>query len=156
MDLALLDARVLTVDRAGRRAEAIAVQDGRIAAIGASPEIERLAGPETRVLRLGGRAVVPGFVDPHTHFSMTTLEPVAVDCGSPPHESVQNIVAAVAAMATSVPAGRWIRGWDVRPRLLREGATARQVLQETAPARGPGVRCTGSHRADPSTVRTQP
>lgn len=46
---------------------ALAVRDGKIVAVGSEAEIRPLAGPQTQVIDAGGRAVIPGFVDPHTH-----------------------------------------------------------------------------------------
>jgi imidazolonepropionase len=46
---------------------ALAVQQGKIVAVGTEAEIRQLAGPATQVVDAGGRAVIPGFVDPHTH-----------------------------------------------------------------------------------------
>jgi predicted amidohydrolase YtcJ len=48
-------------------AQALAVRDGRIAAIGASGEIRSLAGPATRTIDLGGRTLIPGLIDSHIH-----------------------------------------------------------------------------------------
>lgn len=47
---------------------AMAISDGRIQAVGSNREVERLAGPSTERIELGGRLVVPGFIDSHTHF----------------------------------------------------------------------------------------
>lgn len=46
---------------------ALAIQAGKIVAVGSEAEIRQMAGPETQVIDAGGRAVIPGFVDPHTH-----------------------------------------------------------------------------------------
>jgi predicted amidohydrolase YtcJ len=61
----LLNAKVIRYDAAP--AEAVAVRDGRIAAIGSSADIQRLAGPQTRVIDVGGRTVIPGLIDSHIH-----------------------------------------------------------------------------------------
>jgi predicted amidohydrolase YtcJ len=134
VDLVLLDANVITMDAATPRAEALAVSGGRIVAVGATAAIERLAGPETRVVRLPGRTIIPGFVEPHAHLSLAVLEPLAVDCGSPPHGSVQEVLAAIQATAAHTVPGRWIRGWGLRPRVLAEGrAPTRRELDDVAP-----------------------
>jgi predicted amidohydrolase YtcJ len=64
-DLLLLHGDVWTMDPARPRAAAIAVEDGAIVALG--DDLRALAGPETRVVDLGGRVVLPGFVDAHLH-----------------------------------------------------------------------------------------
>ena len=62
-NLVLVNAKVLTVDPQFTIAEAVAVRDGRILAVGTNAEIRRLVGPETRVIDAAGKSVVPGFID---------------------------------------------------------------------------------------------
>ena len=64
-DTVLLDGKIVQYDAAP--AEALAVRDGRIAAIGRSADIRALAGPATRVIDLSGRTVIPGLIDSHIH-----------------------------------------------------------------------------------------
>ena len=66
-DLLITGASVRTLDPAGTVAEALAVTDGRIAAVGATATLHRLIGPRTRVLELHGETVLPGFHDAHVH-----------------------------------------------------------------------------------------
>lgn len=61
-DLVLHGGQVLTVDRDFTVAEAIAVRDGRVLAVGTSREVRALVGPQTRVIDLAGKTVVPGFI----------------------------------------------------------------------------------------------
>ena len=103
MDLVLLGGRILTMDGASRRAEALAVSGGKIVAVGANAEIAQMAGDATRVVRLNGRAVTPGFIDPHNHFSMTTFEPVSADLRTPPLATKRDALDAIAATAASTP-----------------------------------------------------
>jgi len=64
-DTVLLNGKIVQYDAAP--AEALAVRDGRIAAIGRSADIRALAGPATRVIDLSGRTVIPGLIDSHIH-----------------------------------------------------------------------------------------
>lgn len=65
-DLVLVDGEILTMG-APATVEALAVSDGRVRAVGTSEEIRRLAGPDTRVVELNGRTVIPGLTDNHYH-----------------------------------------------------------------------------------------
>lgn len=67
-DLVVTNAKVWTVDRAKPEAEAIAVWRGRVLAVGTAAEVKPLIGPDTKVIDLGGRRVVPGFYDSHAHW----------------------------------------------------------------------------------------
>jgi predicted amidohydrolase YtcJ len=62
-NLVILNGKVLTVDAQFTVAEAVAMRDGRILAVGTNADIKRLVGPQTRVVDAAGRSVVPGFVD---------------------------------------------------------------------------------------------
>lgn len=64
-DTILLNGKIVVYD--AEPAQALAVRDGRITALGRSAEIGALAGPSTRVIDLGGRTVIPGLIDSHIH-----------------------------------------------------------------------------------------
>ncbi|MGH9386587.1 MAG: amidohydrolase [Vicinamibacterales bacterium] len=61
--LVLYNGKILTVDAQFTIAEAVAVRDGRVLAVGSSADIRRLIGPATRAIDLAGKSVVPGFID---------------------------------------------------------------------------------------------
>ena len=134
MDLVLVGANVLTQDSRSSRAEALAVRDGKIAAVGSNAELAALVSESTKLVHLAGRTVVPGFIDPHNHFSINTLEPVAVDCSVPPHNSINGIKDCIAAAAKDLPRGRWLRGWGLRSAALSDQrAITRRELDEVVP-----------------------
>ena len=66
-DLVLTGGVIHTFDTARSRAEAIAIRDGRIVAVGTTADVQRLAGPGTRTVDLAGRLVLPAFHDAHVH-----------------------------------------------------------------------------------------
>src|SRR5690349_11940324 len=66
-ELIVTNARVHTVDDAHPLAQAFAVRDGRVAFVGDVAGALALKGPDTRVLDLGGKTVIPGMVDAHGH-----------------------------------------------------------------------------------------
>ncbi len=73
-DLILTNARVLTQDRAQPEAEAVALADGRIMAVGTQAEVAARAGHETRMIDAAGRTVLPGFVESHLHLALGGAE----------------------------------------------------------------------------------
>ena len=66
-DLIVYNAKIYTMDSRLSRAEAMAVRNTRIVALGTNSEIRDLAGPKTEILDAQGRAVLPGLIDSHTH-----------------------------------------------------------------------------------------
>jgi len=66
-DVVLRGGKVVTMDRHRSTAQAVAVRDGRIVFVGSDAEASRRIGPATRVIELGGRMLMPGFIDAHLH-----------------------------------------------------------------------------------------
>ena len=133
MDLVLLGGNVLTMDGKDSRTEAVAVNGGKLEVVGSNAEVSRLVGPDTEVVHLAGRTVIPGFVDPHNHFSLTTFQPVSVNCSVPPHNSLQGVLESLAAAAKDTPRGRWIWGWGFRSRGKESLQINRWELDEVSP-----------------------
>lgn len=112
-DLLLLNGRIYTVDTARPRAEALAVREGKLLAVGSNREVSRLAGSKTRRIDLKGAFVMPGLVDGHVHPVTGGLKTL-YECNFPFTSGPEEIKAAVTSCAGRMPAGTWIRGgqWD--------------------------------------------
>jgi predicted amidohydrolase YtcJ len=67
-DTLLVNGKIVTVDDRFSIAEALAIKNERIIAVGSTAEIEKLKGAATRVVDVGGRTVIPGLIDNHAHF----------------------------------------------------------------------------------------
>ena len=67
-DTILVNGKIVTVDDRFTIAEALAVRGGRIVAVGATADIDKLKGPQTRVIDLARRTVIPGLIDNHAHW----------------------------------------------------------------------------------------
>ena len=92
-------------------AEALAIRNGIIVAVGSAEEIERLIGKDTRVVQLGGATVLPGLVESHGHLHELGEKNAEVDLTGVATESdIANRLTA----SLEEPAGTWIlgRGWD--------------------------------------------
>lgn len=116
-DLLFVNGRVITVDPADTVAEALAVRDGVIVAVGADADVRAHAGPDTRVVDLGGGTLLPGINDSHIHaISLGTLTPpLTLDVAYPSVRSIADVVDLVRAAAGARQPGEWITGsgWDV-------------------------------------------
>lgn len=105
---ALVNARILTMEPARPRAEAVLVEHGRISRIGTTREV-REAAPRAVVFDAAGRTVVPGLIDGHAHFEMTCLALThCLSCPTPPYRSLAEIARALRLRARQTPPGRWI------------------------------------------------
>ena len=114
-DRVLINGNILTVDAKDSVAEAVAIRDGRIMAVGTTTEIEALAGPGTDRIDLNGLTATPGLLDSHVHFSYGGLIKLTqADLSFPQVKNIEDVRQIVAVrQATAVP-GEWIlgRGWD--------------------------------------------
>ncbi|MEU7823066.1 amidohydrolase [Catellatospora sp. NPDC049133] len=92
-----------------RRAEAVAVRNGRIAAIGGDRDLRHLCGRRTAVMDAQGGTILPGINDSHVHLASwgLTFPPLSVEVAAP---TIAALVAKVAAAAAAIPSGSWIRG----------------------------------------------
>lgn len=75
---------ILTIDDTRPEVEAVAVKDGRIVAVGSGAEILPTRGPDTEVIDLGGRTLLPGFVDSHGHALAIGLQAASANLLPPP------------------------------------------------------------------------
>jgi predicted amidohydrolase YtcJ len=111
-DLVIVHGHVWTVDPENSRAEAVAVHDDRIVAVGSDREIAKWIGPATKRIDAQGKSVLPGFIDAHVHFSSGGGEVSSVqlrDANTP-----QEFARRIGEQAAKLPAGEWMLGgtWD--------------------------------------------
>ncbi|MGA8764782.1 MAG: amidohydrolase [Candidatus Sulfotelmatobacter sp.] len=94
------------------RVEAIAVQGDRILAVGKNADIEKLKGPQTQVIDLGGHFVMPGFNDAHLHLADAGLQKLNVDLTGV--KTLDELRERLLAKVETAKPGEWILGggWD--------------------------------------------
>lgn len=105
-DLILEGGQVLTMVPGAAPAQAVALSGDRVLAVGSNAEVARTRGPETRVIDLEGRTLVPGLIDAHAHMEregLKTLRPSLAHA-----RSIADVLAVVAAEAARKPPGSWI------------------------------------------------
>ena len=110
--LVITDARVWTGDENQPWAEAVAVNDDLIVAVGSNDDISSYVGDETRVVSVSGSMLTPGFIDTHVHFldGATTLSSVQLRDADSPEEFSRRI----GEFAGTLEPGEWVLGgtWD--------------------------------------------
>jgi predicted amidohydrolase YtcJ len=123
---------VLTMN--GVRGDAIAIRDGRVLAVGRSDQIAAHRGTSTAIVELDGRAVLPGFVEPHVHLIFTAItENLCVDTSPIAAPTKQAALAALHEACERAPRGEWVLGFGFDPSRLfpdHPGLTADEL--ETA------------------------
>jgi predicted amidohydrolase YtcJ len=107
-DLILKNGKVITVDNRNTIASAVAVQGNRIVAVG---DVSGWEGQGTRIIDLRGRALLPGFIDAHSHVEgMADTEAHFVNIQVPPLKDAGAIIQVLKRAQASKPPGAWIIG----------------------------------------------
>ncbi|MGH9862912.1 MAG: amidohydrolase [Candidatus Acidiferrales bacterium] len=111
-DLVVRNANIVTMDGAQRIAQALAVRDGKVVAVGSNEEVAACAGQNTETLDLGGKTVLPGLIDVHTHALDWGKNIVRneLDLTYPNVQSVADVVRLVRERAAARGAGAWVTG----------------------------------------------
>ncbi len=115
-DLVIKNGKVITVDKDFSIKEAIAVDGGKIVAVGSNDHIQKFITSNTKVLDLKGKTILPGINESHMHvpFFGATRPPLAIDLTYPAVQSIPQMVEALRQRVAETPPGEWIRGfgWD--------------------------------------------
>jgi predicted amidohydrolase YtcJ len=131
-DYLFVNGHVATQDPQNPTAEAVAVARGRILALGATERMRLLAGPETDLVDLEGRLVLPGFIDTHIHFCEWALkrQGIALDDLT----CLEDLLERVGQAASQRPSGQWImgQGWN-ETEWAAPLMPTRQTLDRAAP-----------------------
>jgi hypothetical protein len=137
-DLVLRDAVIATLDPLQPQAQAVAIGNGRILALGGDEAIARYAGPTTKVLDLHGAFVAPGFIEGHGHLLQTGQSLIDLNVGTAPNWDA--IVAQVRAAVARAKPGEWIVGegwqqtkWDSPPQPNIDGVPLPASLDAVSP-----------------------
>ena len=131
-DTILLSRRMHTMAARRPSAQALAVREGRIVAVGTKAEVMGLKGSATQVIDLGDLTVLPGFVDPHMHSNFCGLRPW-LDVGPFTTKDMQEARSKIAQAAASVRPGQWVQGKMLDPSLMPGKPLTRRDLDQLAP-----------------------
>ncbi|MFW6074491.1 MAG: amidohydrolase, partial [Chloroflexota bacterium] len=133
MDLVLYNGTVLTMNPEMPRAGAVAVRNGRIAAVGTDDELADLRRNAKRTINLDGATLMPGFIDAHTHFVSGGMTLSRVRLGD--IYTMAEWQEAVVTQVRQTPKGQWIvgRGWDDTKRTDNPVLPTKEELDAVAP-----------------------
>jgi len=140
-DLILHHGKIVTVDGAFSIREAIATQGGRIVAVGSNADVLKLKGPESQLVDLGGKTVVPGLIDSHTH--PTGASNTEFDHEIPAMETIADVLAYIRGRVARVKPGDWINLDQVFITRLRESRYPTLAELDAAAPQNPVLYRTG-------------
>jgi len=125
-DIIFLGNNIVTVDADNPAARAVAVKGPRILAVGTEAEVLLHKGASTRIVKLGDRALVPGFIDAHGHMPFAGTLVNMANLSSPPVGPVNNIDDVIQHLQAHIrerriPRGEWVYGYGYDDSLITEG-----------------------------------
>lgn len=140
-DLVLHNGKIVTVDGEFSLAQAMAVQDGRIVAVGGNDDVLRLKGSDTETIDLEGRMVLPGWIDSHVHPCGAAM--TEFDHPIPQMDSIADVLDYFRARADVLDDGEWIVLQQVFITRLREQRYPTRAELDQAAPKNPAVFRTG-------------
>ena len=118
-DTIFLGGPIVTVNPANEEVQALAVQDGKIVAVGTENDVKaKWLDPNTKVIDLQGKTLMPGFVEPHVHIVLTSMvEGLWMDLSNftLPYDTVETISQRLKDQIKKLPPGAWLAGFGVDP-----------------------------------------
>jgi len=145
-DLILYNGNFFTVDDLQPSAQAVTISNGRFFAVGSNSEVLNLAAAGVKKIDLGGKTVLPGFIDAHCHPSSAGVDMVvAVNCDLP---SIAAIQAALRERAAKTKPGDWVYGSKYDD---TKGAEGRMLTRADLDAAVPDLPLAVMHRGGHTT-----
>ncbi len=129
-----INGRVLTMDPRGSIASAFGILGDRFCAVGSDEDLLKQADRDAEVVDLGGRTVVPGFIESHSHLSLYAMTLLQADCKTPPNRSIEDVKSRLGERARGLKPGQWFKGWGYDNTLIEEKRhLTRKDLDEAVP-----------------------
>ena len=109
-DLVIVNANIITMNPKKPRATALAAKSYKLLAVGSDADVMDLIPHSKRVMDLGGKTVIPGFVDAHTHLTSSGIRSFQIDLRSV--GSVEEAISLMKESSSEYDPGEWIIGWN--------------------------------------------
>jgi predicted amidohydrolase YtcJ len=137
-DLVLRNGKIVTLDNAAPEVQAVAITNGKIVARGTNAQMASQITAQTKVIDLGGKLAIPGFIEGHGHFTGLGLSKMVLNLRDV--RDWNQIVAMVAAAAREAKPGEWIQGrgwhqekWATKPSPDVHGFPIHDELSKVSP-----------------------
>ena len=124
-DLVIVGENIISMEADAEEISGVAIRGEDIVHVGTADSVASMIGPDTRVIKLGSRTLIPGLIDSHGHFTATARLNDFVNLSSPPvgtAESIDDIVDLLSdrILVEEVPVGEWVVGYGYDDSLLAE------------------------------------
>ena len=128
-DMIYLGGDIITMDENNPMAEAVAVKDGLILAVGPKDDVLKTKGAATQIVNLGGKTMLPGFIDGHSHFFQAAMIADYANVSAPPVGTASSIAGIIAVLKEHVAQqalkpGEWLIGYGYDGSALTDGRDA--------------------------------
>ncbi|MFJ9853077.1 amidohydrolase [Streptomyces sp. NPDC101150] len=144
-DTILTGARVRTLDPAHPTAAAVAIKDGRIAAVGEEWDVRDWRGAATEVIDLAGATLTPGLVDGHSHPVYGVEMATGVDLSD--CRDLDGLRATLAAAARALPPGGWLTAWGLDHNVFAGAPVHRDLIEDALGGAPAFIRLYDGHSA---------
>jgi hypothetical protein len=142
-DTVIVNARVYTVSAATPWAEAVAVREGRILAVGSAKDVSRHVSKATKVIDAGGRLVLPGIADSHVHFVSGSLNLANIDLAGA--KTLEEIQGRIRTYVQANPQAGWVQGRGWMYPAFPGNMPHKKFLDEIVSDRPAYMRCADGH-----------
>ncbi|NVK54727.1 MAG: amidohydrolase [Alteromonadaceae bacterium] len=143
-DVVLYNGSVYTVDADMPKAQAVAIRDGKIVAVGSDADVMNITGERTQRIDLQGKMVLPAFGDAHVHPVYGGL--AHARCAMHDGNSVEDYIEIARQCVAETEADRWVYGVGWMPGLFPpDGIPRKELLDEISADRPVVFRSTGGH-----------
>jgi predicted amidohydrolase YtcJ len=128
-DMIYLGGDIITMDENNPMAEAVAVKDGLILAVGPKDDVLKTKGAATQIVNLGGKTMLPGFIDGHSHFFQAAMIADYANVSAPPVGTASSVAGIIAVLKEHVAQqalkpGEWLIGYGYDGSALTDGSDA--------------------------------
>lgn len=119
-DTIFMGGDIITVDDSNPTAEALAVKDGKITGVGRRDEVLQKKGPETQMINLAGKTLMPGLIEPHSHPVISALLYDWVDVSGINNATGEEVMERLRKAAADAKPGEWIAAFGYDPVQIRD------------------------------------
>ena len=111
--IAFLGGKIFTSDPRNSVVTGVYANEGRIRRVGPAEEVRKHLPPDTKIVEIGGKTLLPGLMDAHNHMVHVGSTMQQMDARYPVVGSVQELASGIANATEDTPEGEWIRGWGM-------------------------------------------